>query len=187
MAYIRACGYCSSRDCCVAAFFPAKQSNPNLCLSPPPPTPVQPLQLGARNQILRCWCCAAQLPKGSQPGCPNLTCAQQAGGRRSLPPGVVPSLSQDSAHGGKGQVNVLLGISEGHSFWAGAGAFTREKAALDAVRQHGRTGACSPLWALPRGLHARVTATSEGRGGFVVTCESLQVSPATSNDTSELV
>lgn len=149
--------------------------------------------MGARNQILHSWCCAAQLPKGSQPGCPNLTRVQQAGAQRSLPPGVVPSLSQDSAHGGKGEANVLLGISEGHSVWAGAGAFTREKAALGAARQHGRTGACCPLWALPRALragcrlHARVTATSQGRGGFVVTCKSLQVSPATSNDASELV
>lgn len=48
----------------------------------------------------------------------------------------------------------------------------------------------SSPWPLPSGLwkgFMEVLAASKGRSGFVVTCHSLQVLPATSNDRSELV
>lgn len=53
------------------------------------------------------------------------------------PAGFVPSLSWDSASGGKGEMNVLLGISEGHTgFELGRNVFTRKKIAVNPVWQH---------------------------------------------------
>lgn len=150
-----------------------------MCISSWPLIPVcTSLQIWVRNKMLHFWYCTAA---EGRPAClpkPQLgtACRPHA------------QLLVGSVHGGKGERNVQ-GLVKG---WSGEGAFAKKNQLLLQRAAQSEREYQDPLSSMVcaphslEGLHAG-GGCSKGRRGSVVTCHSLQVLPATSNDRNELI